>query len=527
MIIRFFKRGSQGGAAPALNYLLRKDDPVGYLEGTNDSKGTKRSAKPTVLRGDPEKIRNVIDCLKTKWRYTSGVLSLHEGERFSPNLAQRAMAEFEKAAFAGLEPNDFTILWVHHTDAKCDHLHFLVPRVNLRTGTALNIAPPGSSRIYDLVRSKISEEFGLADPDDPNHTRDASLHEFVDRISSTSSAGRTVTNKLLKDTITRHTQRIRNEGKIRTQSDSVTLLKQSGLDVTRVGQNYVTVKHPSTGRRVRLRDSLFSKNIPAATKPNRSEPEILEAELQKLLESRIKYNQARFPKPTPVPPQNLISKTPLNDRTRELSDHRPEQARTRRQRSREAHEKTDSNLGAAAELWLRTIQQTLKTARRVGETIARVKAPIISHRKNSQPSQRETTQKERDKQIRAAVDRWLHPKSFSKKHLKTTTTIDSKIAQPFLPLDARHAKALKQTLNRTNPDYHYLIQNGYRVTTVSHFDKNGIATFRTYPTPSNQWQCLEQWEHAFPSARELRRRKGIQKKSQRESPRKLEPQLEL
>ena len=69
---------------------------------------------------------------------------------------QRAvMDEFERVAFAGLDPEQHDITWVRHShtsrpeggalgdrDGRAE-LHFLTPRMELTTGRALNIAPPG------------------------------------------------------------------------------------------------------------------------------------------------------------------------------------------------------------------------------------------------------------------------------------------------------------------------------------------------------------------------------------------------
>lgn len=43
------------------------------------------------------------------------------------------MADFESVAFAGLEPDQYSILWVRHPHAGHHELHFIVPRIELGT----------------------------------------------------------------------------------------------------------------------------------------------------------------------------------------------------------------------------------------------------------------------------------------------------------------------------------------------------------------------------------------------------------
>jgi hypothetical protein len=44
------------------------------------------------------------------------------------------MADFESVAFAGLEPDQYSILWIRHSHAGHHELHFIVPRIEFGTG---------------------------------------------------------------------------------------------------------------------------------------------------------------------------------------------------------------------------------------------------------------------------------------------------------------------------------------------------------------------------------------------------------
>ncbi len=77
-------------------------------------------------------------------------------------------------AFAGLENDQYDIIWVRHTHAGHHELHFITPRVELNTGKSFNIKPPSKKvqQQFDDFRSEINAKYGLADPDDPNRKRD-------------------------------------------------------------------------------------------------------------------------------------------------------------------------------------------------------------------------------------------------------------------------------------------------------------------------------------------------------------------
>jgi hypothetical protein len=159
MIVGFSKHGTGGGRGP-----------VNYLTSPLNPDRTARIPPPLVLRGNPELVRRLIDLLAFKHTYTSGVLSFAElPEAITPEMCERIMDGFERAAFAGLDRDQFTILWTRHTHAGRMELNFLVPRVELSTGKSLNIAPPGRATrtLFDTFRSQVNAEYGLADPDDP------------------------------------------------------------------------------------------------------------------------------------------------------------------------------------------------------------------------------------------------------------------------------------------------------------------------------------------------------------------------
>jgi hypothetical protein len=193
MLIGFSKHGT-GGAAKPVHYLTSETMSAGalnYLTGERGKKGIRREPHPVVVRGNPIQSRALIDSLKFKHKYTSGVLSFAPGDVVTPAAEQYIMDEFERVAFAGLDRDQYDVLWVRHTHTTSHRheIHFLIPRVELSTGKSLNIAPPRAStrELFDTLRSKINAQYGFADPDDPTRARKEKVVGYRAKMESLKS----------------------------------------------------------------------------------------------------------------------------------------------------------------------------------------------------------------------------------------------------------------------------------------------------------------------------------------------------
>ena len=256
MLIGFSSRGT-GSAGRAIEYLTAKTvnartmlakagaAPVGYLTSKSGKKGVRREPTPVVVRGDPDRIRAVIDSIKFKNKYTSAVLSFSPNEIITPDMEEKIIDEFEQTAFAGLSPDRYEILVVRHQHTKTHRheLHILTPRVDLVTGKSLNVAPPRKStrELFDTLRSKINAEYGLADPDDPARARKARVPDHRAKLQA-------------------------------AEQDA---------------------------------SKIINLRAPRGT-PNPARAKLLELQLQKLVERRATYHRERYPsppaEPNPIPP---------------------------------------------------------------------------------------------------------------------------------------------------------------------------------------------------------------------------------
>ena len=171
MMISFFKHGI-GPSRPAINYLL-SGEVQAYDKERNRINGKMeiRDPLPEVLSGNPDHTGLLIDGIHRKWGYTSGVIAFAAEDDPSLDEQNSIMREFEEAAFAGLDHDQYDILWVKHNHKSNVELHFLVPMIELHSGKALNVAPPGHAKYFNAFRDFWNAEKGWASPNDPERAR--------------------------------------------------------------------------------------------------------------------------------------------------------------------------------------------------------------------------------------------------------------------------------------------------------------------------------------------------------------------
>ena len=304
MLIRFFPhhgRRSLGCGKRAVGYLTKEIDPVSKEP---------RLEVPAVVKGEPERVAELIDSLEFKHVYKSGVLSWAPGESVSLEQEREAVKRFERVAFAGLEPQQYEILWVRHTHAGHHELHFITPRVELSTGKSLNIDPPGSANreVFDLVRKQYNIEFGFSDPEDPARKRELNLPDHIHLKKSQDLKRGIDREKDMREAVHEYVTRMAEDGLIRDRADLVAALKDVGLEIPRAGENYITVLDRERGQRVRLKGEMYHEQweLGREAKRERGGPERissedrerklgeLEREIERITAKRALYNRERY-----------------------------------------------------------------------------------------------------------------------------------------------------------------------------------------------------------------------------------------
>ncbi|WP_438872300.1 relaxase/mobilization nuclease domain-containing protein [Providencia manganoxydans] len=234
MLVKFMARGAGGGAGP-VDYLLGKDR---QREGAS------------VLRGDPEQVRELIDSAGFSQNYTSAVLSFEESE-ISEELRQKCMDEFEQVLMPGLERDQYSTLWVEHSDKGRVELNVVIPNIELQSGKRLQPYYDRADRArVDAWKTAINAEHDLADPSDPTRKRALSTASDLPRD-----------RKELAEALTRGLLAQAEEGRIKSREDVLEALQGVGLEIARETKSSISIKPPDGGQNIRLKGAIYERDF--------------------------------------------------------------------------------------------------------------------------------------------------------------------------------------------------------------------------------------------------------------------------
>lgn len=287
MIVKWLKKTGNGSARATVDYMLGKDRQRAGAKALNGLEKTERTAK-------------LADSLRHKHKYAVGVLSFEEAPgAISIDQKIEIIESFERTIFAGLEPDQYDISWIEHTDKRRLELNFIIPKVELRSGRAMNPYLHGKDTpLIDSWKNIINAEYGLSDPNDP-----------AKRHSTTHRQRLPKDKRELVDAINESITLAITAGTIQNRADIIDHLAALGLEVTKTTKQSLSVHHADMGKRpLRLTGAYYEQNFDAskidqdyiaarsAEYRARTQERLREnkTEYQRLLESRSKYNQSRY-----------------------------------------------------------------------------------------------------------------------------------------------------------------------------------------------------------------------------------------
>lgn len=284
MLVKFFRHGSGSGAGP-LDYLLGSD---------------RQRADAKVLYGDPVMTEQLINATPFKQKYKSGVLSFTEKvDTFSDKQKMDIMQRFEKTLFAGLESDQYDILWIEHSDKNKEpdmddrgkaiegieksgrlELNFVIPCQELRSGKSLQPFFAGADLVrVNALKNIINHEYKLTNPDDPIRKRDINpyvnnaphpspfdvQHKDKNKKEDKEKDDEIIKNptnhRLLKEAIDRKMLRLLDQGLINERFSVSYQLKRCGLTIERETKSSISVSHPNINKNIRLKGFVYEQDF--------------------------------------------------------------------------------------------------------------------------------------------------------------------------------------------------------------------------------------------------------------------------
>ena len=313
-----------------------------YLTGSHDHNGVER-ADVRVLRGNPALVAELASSLKTVHRYTSGVIAWHADDAPTDDEIEAVLREFERVAFSGLEHDQYSWSAILHVDQDgTKHVHVFAARVELRSGKAFNMAPPGWEKSFDPLRDAWNFEKGWARPDDPARVRLVQPGRMapvsrstafrnqseVDRAQEIGIDAADIRDVLAvepdqKMVIASWLMRRIYAGEIEDRQDVLDALGELG-ELNRVSKEYVSVRLAPGEKPIRLKGALFAEGFDAAAilaaeaaprhvvgggreSPNPQAAVAARLDLEAAIERRSAYNRGRYPAPPPSTPASLVT----------------------------------------------------------------------------------------------------------------------------------------------------------------------------------------------------------------------------
>nr|CRY94324.1 hypothetical protein [uncultured prokaryote] len=238
MLIKF-TGGGRGGGRQVAEYLTREEG--------------RGHAPPEVVRGDMDRTRDLVDSIDRQWTYTHGVLSFAAEDAPTEDQQREAMDMFERLAFAGLDPEQYDITWVRHshTESGRTELHFVTPRMELCSGRALNIAPPGWESTYAPLRDALNLSHGWARPDDPERAQELTQAPERAQEGFLLREGREGIHAYLTALVASQS--------VTDRASMMQAIREAGLEVTREGKDYITVQDPESDERFRMKGRIYER----------------------------------------------------------------------------------------------------------------------------------------------------------------------------------------------------------------------------------------------------------------------------
>ena len=232
MLAKFFKN-KNGGSVAGINYLLnhRVKDGTAF-----------------VLKGSEVVTRQIVSNMTKKQKLCIGCLSFEEAD-IDLDIKQKVIDEFETLLF-GEYKERFNILWVQHIDKGRLELNFAIPKIDLESGMAFNPYYDKKDRaLIDTWQNLANFKFGFSDPKDPAkaHMLQGSRKE-IGVIKDYIELEKILTDKFINQEFS-------------CRGDILKALKDSDIEVTRVGKDYISIKLPNTKKAKRFKGDMFSEEF--------------------------------------------------------------------------------------------------------------------------------------------------------------------------------------------------------------------------------------------------------------------------
>lgn len=298
MIISTFKTGKGKSKGP-LNYLLG-----------NDKDNKPRNPAPVIIKGDRRLTEVLIDSNHRQYKYSSGAIAFRDNEKPTPQQLEKIISAFEKTFTPGLEER-VPILWVKHEDKGNIELHFICPMQDSKTGKQFNICPPGNQ-----FKQMFKDFQSLAN--DANDWGQVRPNLFKSEMLKFELSNFDEKSGQLKKILASDLEKKVKNGTLKNRNDFIEMVKSIGIEITRIGKDYLSIKHKNAKKATRLKGPAFSEGVLYSDLLNQSgQPEKLtdteRNDVKKRLARAMKNRQRSLQEYLDNAPKVVMDKKPAQE----------------------------------------------------------------------------------------------------------------------------------------------------------------------------------------------------------------------
>ena len=183
-----------------------------------------------------------------KQKLCMGCLSFEETD-IDLDTKRKIIDEFETLLLGGYKER-FNVLWVQHVDKARLELNFAIPKIDIESSMAFNPYYDKVDRpLIDTWQNYVNLKFGFTDPKDPAkaHMLQGSRKE-IGVIKDYIELEKILTEKFINQEFS-------------CRDDILKALRDSNIEVSRVGKDYISIKLPNTKKAKRFKGDMFSEDF--------------------------------------------------------------------------------------------------------------------------------------------------------------------------------------------------------------------------------------------------------------------------
>lgn len=177
-------------------------------------------------------------------------MSFEEANPLTEKQKHEIIEEFEKTLLPGLDQEQYNILWVEHTDKGRLELNFVIPKIELTTQKALTpyYHKQDFSRI-EMFEDICNIKYNLTSKKDPSKAQTL--------LGSKKEINLIKDYKELDETLLE----LVAAQQLRSREQLIETLKESGIEVTRAGKDYLSLKLPESKKAKKFKGGIYAEQF--------------------------------------------------------------------------------------------------------------------------------------------------------------------------------------------------------------------------------------------------------------------------